>query len=186
MAVGIENYTNIDTTDPTKYPEGQIRNNNGSGNGTPVNTETYGDLHQFFAALLRIAGIAASGTPENATNGYQYLLAAKKILANRYGAIYTHNGAAPFSVPSTENALVIVTDVSSPGTFTLEESTSSPYNNLDTVKLINKHSGSIVIDPEGSDTIDGVAGGYNILVGNKVELTLDKANANWIVTSIEA
>lgn len=75
MAIGLENYPNLDTSDLANFPAGKIKDNDGSGNGTPVNALVYGDIHQFFFALLTIAGIAASGVPEGAVNGYQYLQA---------------------------------------------------------------------------------------------------------------
>ena len=39
---------NIDGSDLTNYPDKRIRNNDGSGNGTPVNEQVYGDIHEFF------------------------------------------------------------------------------------------------------------------------------------------
>jgi hypothetical protein len=72
MAKGIENYPNIDTSNPTAYPNGIIKNNTGNGNGTPLNVETLADIYAFFDKLLRAAGITASGDPDNETNGHQY------------------------------------------------------------------------------------------------------------------
>ena len=62
---------NIDNSDPTNYPDGRIRDNTGAGNGTPVNRLIYGDLHEFFAKLMRLAEIEYSGVPDNEANGYQ-------------------------------------------------------------------------------------------------------------------
>lgn len=73
MAIGLENYPNIDVSDPAKYPSGAIKDNPGDNTGTPVNKLVYNDMHQFFFALLLQAGIAATGNPENAVDGYQYI-----------------------------------------------------------------------------------------------------------------
>lgn len=64
---------NIDNSDPVKYPNGRIKNNTGGGNGTPVNEEVYGDLHEAKDKLLRLYGILPNGLPDNETNGYQLI-----------------------------------------------------------------------------------------------------------------
>ncbi len=74
MAIGIENYPNIDGPD-SDYPKGKIRDNTGAGDGTPVDTEVYGDVHQFLAKLLRMAGITANALPDNEYSGFQYIQA---------------------------------------------------------------------------------------------------------------
>jgi hypothetical protein len=75
MAIGIQNYPNIDTSDPTNYPLGQIKDDPTGIAGTPVDVETNGDIHQTFYRSLKQVSITASNTPDNATNGYQYGLA---------------------------------------------------------------------------------------------------------------
>lgn len=79
MARNKANQVNIDNSDLVNYPNGRIRNNDGSGNGTPVNEEVYGDYHEFFAKLLRSANINYNNLPENEQNGYQYVEALKRL-----------------------------------------------------------------------------------------------------------
>lgn len=67
--------TNIDNSDLTNYPNGRIKNNDGSGNGTPVNEAVKGDIHEFFDKAMRLYGITHNGLPDNETNGYQSLQA---------------------------------------------------------------------------------------------------------------
>lgn len=74
MAIGLENYVNIDNSDPTNYPFGAINDDDGSNNGTPVDRATYNDIHQFFRFLLADALVVPNGLPESATNK-QYLQA---------------------------------------------------------------------------------------------------------------
>ena len=62
---------NIDNSDPTNYPNARIRDNTGSGNGTPVNRLVYSDLHEMVAKLMRMANIAYNNLPDNEGNGYQ-------------------------------------------------------------------------------------------------------------------
>lgn len=78
MAIKLENKTNVMPPDGT-YPYGDIKDNSGLNDGTPVNRAVYADLHQFFAKMLDASGIAANGLPENLTNGFQYFLA---LIAN--------------------------------------------------------------------------------------------------------
>ncbi len=71
MAIGLQNTDNVDAPD-SDYPFGKVRDNDGSGNGTPANTKTLGDFHQFFAKILDAAGIVANGLPDNDYSGFQY------------------------------------------------------------------------------------------------------------------
>jgi hypothetical protein len=64
---------NIDNSDLAKYPAGRIKNQTGAGDGTPVNEEVYGDLHEAKDKLMRLYGIAYNGLPDNETNGYQLI-----------------------------------------------------------------------------------------------------------------
>ena len=65
--------TNIDNSDLAKYPNGRIKNNTGAGDGTPVNEEVYGDIHETKDKLMRLYGISHNGLPDNETNGYQLI-----------------------------------------------------------------------------------------------------------------
>lgn len=63
---------NIDGSDPGNYPHKRIRNNDGSGNGTPVNEQVYGDQHEFFGKIMDDSKTPFNNLPDNVTNGYQY------------------------------------------------------------------------------------------------------------------
>lgn len=71
MAIGLQNTDNVDAPGGN-YPYGKVRDNDGSGNGTPANTKTLGDFHQFFARLNALASVVPNGLPENSLNGFQY------------------------------------------------------------------------------------------------------------------
>jgi hypothetical protein len=95
MAIGIENYPNIDTTNPTGYPNGNIKDNTGLGDGTPIDVETTADIHQTFYKLLSNASITATNTPDNATNGYQYFEALEFVACRPFiatGFTFTNTG----------------------------------------------------------------------------------------------
>lgn len=70
---------NVDNSDLINYPEGRIKNNTGTGNGTPVNERVYGDLHQTISKAMRRYGILANNLPDNETNGFQILDAFKSL-----------------------------------------------------------------------------------------------------------
>ena len=64
---------NIDLSDPSNYLNGRIKDNTGSGDGTPVNERVYGDIHQLVAKLMNLAGLSFNLLPENEANGYQLI-----------------------------------------------------------------------------------------------------------------
>lgn len=64
---------NVDNSDLANYPDGRIKDNTGSGDGTGVNERVYGDLHSNISKLLRLYGITPNNTPDNETNGYQII-----------------------------------------------------------------------------------------------------------------
>jgi len=76
MAIKLINKTN--TTGATgEFPYGNIRDNDGSNNGTPVSKAVYADFHQFFARLMAKATEADAtfdfnNVAENAYDGFQY------------------------------------------------------------------------------------------------------------------
>jgi hypothetical protein len=63
---------NVINSDPN-YPNGRIRNNTGSGNGTPVDEKVYGDIHSNKDKLMDLYGINPNDLPDNETNGYQII-----------------------------------------------------------------------------------------------------------------
>jgi len=82
----LQNQTNVNP--PTAdYPNGQIRDDDGSGNGTPVDEAIYGDANQFLQKLARDAGITPNDLPDNTTNGFQ-LNEALSRLPGRFGLAY--------------------------------------------------------------------------------------------------
>jgi hypothetical protein len=79
MAIKLEDKPNVDAPGGD-YPYGNIRDNTGSGNGTPVNKLVYADFHQFFARLLAQSGVVANNLPDNNANGFQYFEALQAII----------------------------------------------------------------------------------------------------------
>lgn len=71
MAIGLKNYPRIESID-SDYPDGQIKDRNGTVRGTPVNKLTNADMHQFFAKLMREAGVEPNGVFDNEYSGNQF------------------------------------------------------------------------------------------------------------------
>lgn len=76
MAIKLESKPNVDA--PTSdYPFGDMRDDDGTGNGTPINREVYDDFHQFFAKMLAVAVsvnapfFSINDLPDNNLNGFQ-------------------------------------------------------------------------------------------------------------------
>lgn len=78
MARVIANLPNTEAPGNT-YPEGRIKDNPGDNTGTKMNEQSFGDMFQFFARMLSLAGITPNGLPDNTINGYQLLAAFKKL-----------------------------------------------------------------------------------------------------------
>lgn len=72
MAIKLSNKPNV-IAPGGDYPYGDIRNIDGTIEGTPVSREVYADFHQFFEKLMDDAGVTHNGTPDNSANGFQLM-----------------------------------------------------------------------------------------------------------------
>ena len=71
--IPLKNNPNVDNGDLVNYPDGTIKNNDGTGNGTGVNRKVYGDLHSNISRMMRLYGITPNSLFDNETNGYQII-----------------------------------------------------------------------------------------------------------------
>lgn len=97
--IPLKNNPNVDNNDLLNYPDGRIKDNDGSGNGTGVNRSVYGDLHSNISKLMRLYDIISTGLPDNETSGYQ-IIEALSALASKNDYIYplTTNGTTTLSI----------------------------------------------------------------------------------------
>lgn len=102
MAIGLQNTDNI-VAPGGSYPYGRVKDDDGTGNGTPANTKTLGDFHQFFARLMSVAGLTPSGTPDNFTDGFQYIDALMMAVSLRIGGDITATDLNNATVPGIFN-----------------------------------------------------------------------------------
>jgi len=73
---------NIDNSDLANYPNGRIKDNTGSNDGTGVNERVKGDFHQAIEKIMRLYGIVPNDLPDNETNGFQ-IIDALRALASK-------------------------------------------------------------------------------------------------------
>lgn len=71
---GLSSFPNIDGPDGD-FPDGRVRDKDGTTHGTPVNEFVYGDIHQYFAKMLRLASITPNALPESEYSGFQQIQA---------------------------------------------------------------------------------------------------------------
>lgn len=79
MSIGIENFLPQINPVTADYPYGDIKDDNGSGNGTNVDRRNHADYHQTFRRLLALASIVPNNLVDNVTNGYQYVDAITRL-----------------------------------------------------------------------------------------------------------
>lgn len=72
------------TTAPdADFPFGNIKDNDGSNNGTPVNVLTNGDIHQFFAKMAYEAGVTLNDLPDSEYSGWQFFEAMRSAVPKK-------------------------------------------------------------------------------------------------------
>jgi hypothetical protein len=79
MAIKLASKPNVDAPGGD-YPYGNIKDDTGSNDGTPLNKLVHADFHQYFAKLLADAQITGNDLPESTSNTFQYILALKKLI----------------------------------------------------------------------------------------------------------
>jgi hypothetical protein len=103
MARSLASKPNV-TAPGGSYPFGRIKDNTGSGNGTPVNEQVYGDFHQFFEKVMATAGLTFNGLPENNADGFQYYNALITVIQSYTTPKANSNNAALTGVPTAPTA----------------------------------------------------------------------------------
>jgi len=90
---------NIDNSDPINFPDGRIKNNDGSGNGTAVNEQTKGDIHEFFDKCMRLYGISHNGLPDSEANGFQTIDAVRALASKNDFVLNITSTSGVLNVP---------------------------------------------------------------------------------------
>ena len=98
---------NVDNSDLVNYPSGRIKNNTGSGNGTPVDRSVYGDIHSTISRLMRAYGIVPNGFPDNETTGYQIIESLIALASKNDYVLGLTTNSVVLSVPVKLNSMVL-------------------------------------------------------------------------------
>lgn len=98
---------NVDNSDLVNYPNGRIKNDDGSGNGTAVNERVYGDLHQNIAKLMRLYGIIPNGFPDSEGNDFQIIEALRSLASKNDFILALTNSSGILSVPIKLNSMLV-------------------------------------------------------------------------------
>ena len=87
--------TNV-TAPSADYPYGDIKNNSGVGDGTPVDREFLTDYVQFFERMMNLSGLTANNLSDNNSDGFQLYEAFRRITGpyNSYVATLTQTGTS--------------------------------------------------------------------------------------------
>lgn len=96
------------TVPDSDYPDGRIKDETGIQDGTPIEEATNGDMMQFFAKIMRVAGLAPNELPDNEYNGLQFYeaLLAAAVPYNYYAAYISQaSTAAPVATVMPKNSL---------------------------------------------------------------------------------
>jgi len=104
MAIRLQDKVNTEAPS-VAYPFGNIKDNTGANNGTPVDKINHADFHQFFAKMMDASGIAYNGLPDSDTDGFQYWLALVEAVKNNSGA-YTNVSGITVAGGITTSSLV--------------------------------------------------------------------------------
>lgn len=186
MAFNKGTQTNIDNSDLTNYPHGQIRDNDGSDNGTPVARVTMSDMFETFDKLMRLAQITYNGLYDNETNGYQFVQA-WVALANKNDFILSLTSASGIlQIPTATNILqtgeklvvqaaadyVAETQIKGTGAALLTISISRQYKANDYLLLVKTLAGITIISLLTSDNLSvvGTEKGFLKKTSDAVEL----------------
>jgi hypothetical protein len=74
----LENLTNVEPAS-AEFPFGDLKNNTGTNNGTPVNRDLLTDLIQLGQKMASEAGITMNDVPDNEYDGWQLYEAFRKL-----------------------------------------------------------------------------------------------------------
>ena len=84
----LQDKVNVDAPD-ADYPFGKMRDDQGSGNGTPADTDFMNDYTQFFEKMFNESGVVANGLPDNDYTGFQLYEALRVLFPCRQDVITT-------------------------------------------------------------------------------------------------
>lgn len=175
--IPLQNNPNVDNSDLANYPDGRIKDNTGTGNGTPVNRATKGDWHSSISRMMRLYGIVGNGLPDNETNGYQIIEAIIALASKNDFVLPLSLASGVLNVPiklefMLENESVICksgfnlgaeTQIKGSGTTIFAFTKFGSFKANEYVRLIKTSSAIELIRIGDSVSIDSMVSDFNYL-----------------------
>lgn len=168
---------NVDNSDLTNYPDGRIKDNTGTGNGTGVNERVYGDIHQTIAKLMRSYSILPNGLPDNEQNGFQ-IIEAMIALASKNDYVYPITSVSsvleiPIKIGLMKNDESIIckssvnltteTQIKGSDGLSLAFTNIGTFKTNEYVRFIKTASGIVLIRLADSASLDAMVNDFNYL-----------------------
>jgi hypothetical protein len=191
MAINKGDQPNIDKSNLPAYPNGQIQDNDGTDNGTPVARVVFSDIFEFFDKLMRLAGLGYSGTFDNEQNGYQLIKALMNFAGKNDYIQELGSSAGVLTLPvkietlGIGEVLIAKASVDKGAETTIQGTTpaitkvvavSSSYKSNDYVLIVNGDAVITIVRLATADNLDVLVGALNYLKA----ATQDQENAGVI------
>lgn len=179
MARDITDYNGSVVAPNSDYPNGRIKDDTGSQNGTVIDEQSNGDVHQYFAKTMRDAGIVYNNLPDNEYSGNQLYQAATKTFRS-VGDYLAWDRSSSIILSGNYNIVVeILAGSPDIGVVTLEDTSFSLFD-FGTVTIVNLSSFTCPINAAGGDTING-ASSYDLDAGKLVQFAKIKSAAKYLI-----
>ena len=168
---------NVDNSDLVNFPDGRIKDNDGSGNGTGINERTNGDIHQTISRLMRKYGIVPNNLPDNITNGFQIVEAIQALASKNDFVLALTDVGGVLSVPikfsfMDENESVICksginlasqTQIKGSDATTFNVTYVGSFKNNEYVRVIKTASGVTIVRLADAVSLDAMVAELNFL-----------------------
>lgn len=168
---------NVDQSDLVNFPDGRIKDNDGSGNGTGINERTNGDIHQTISRLMRKYGIIPNNLPDNVTNGFQIVEAIQALASKNDFVLALTDVGGVLSVPikfsfMDENESVICksginldaqTQIKGSDATTFNVTYVGSFKNNEYVRVIKTASGVTIVRLADAVSLDAMVAELNFL-----------------------
>lgn len=135
------NLTSVPDIEPVSgdYPSGRIQNEDPPVVGTPIIEELYGDLVQFFHKIMRLAGLAYNGLPDNETNSFQFITALGTWIRSLTGSLSTQGVWQSASIAETQAGLLATKVVTPVGLQGKSATTGETRDGLSTTRMVTPY-----------------------------------------------
>jgi len=179
MATGLQNYDDISAPD-SDYPDGNIKNDTGANDGTPVDKTVYADMHQTLAKFLRLASITPSGVPDNEYSGFQYVEAMNAIFGDGRNLMVLDTTAVGNVAEARYGTKVVFLKTAGAGNFITMKRSSGFFFSKVIIQNYSYHS--VQLFDFDTANINSVAPPYTMDSRSCIQFTLNTATNNWELT----